>query len=118
MASKPQPERNPSIQCIVCGQWKRLHGKDGNGHTIQRFYPCCGENGQHEHEKPVCDRCCQYGCPYNSDTVFISNEHSIAPDLIPEGVWTARFKGEVIDYHKKEILIRNAKTKGLKYKIN
>jgi len=117
MASKNQSGRNPSIQCSVCGQWKRLHGKDGDGHAIQRFYPCCGDNGQHEHIKPVCDTCCNRQCPYNTDTVFISNEHLIAPDLIPDGVWTARFKGEVIDYHKKEILIENAKRQGLKYII-
>lgn len=117
MASKNQLERNPSMQCSVCGQWKRLHGKDDSGVAIQRFYPCCGEDGRHEHLKPVCDRCCKAQCPYNSDTVFISYEHYIAPDMIPKGVWTARLKGEVIDYHKKQILIRNAIGNGFKYII-
>ena len=61
-------ESNPSIQCSVCGQWKRLHGKDANGHAIQRFYPCCGENGEHEHIEPVCTNCCETNCPYNPQT--------------------------------------------------
>lgn len=62
-------ERNPSIQCSVCGQWKRLHGRDENGIAIQRFYPCCGKDGQYDHEKPVCTDCCTENkettkCPY------------------------------------------------------
>ena len=61
---KEKMESNPSIQCSVCGQWKRLHGiKDGQ--AVQRYYPCCGENGEHEHEKDICDDCCRAGCPYS-----------------------------------------------------
>ena len=52
-------QANPSIQCSVCGQWKRLHGKG-----VQRFYSCCGPNGEYGHLKPVCDECCKNSCPY------------------------------------------------------
>ena len=58
-------ERNPSIQCSVCGHWMRLHGRDESGHAIQRFYSCCGKDGEHEHEKPVCNECCTAICPYD-----------------------------------------------------
>lgn len=56
--------KNPSIQCSVCGQWKRLTGKDESGSEIRRFYPCC-EIGDEiiEHEKPVCQDCCLQACP-------------------------------------------------------
>lgn len=55
---------NPSIQCSMCGRWMRLHGKDKDGCAIQRFYPCCGEHGENEHEKDVCNECCETKCPY------------------------------------------------------
>ena len=111
-------ERNPSIQCSVCGRWMRLHGKSEDGAAIQRFYSCCGENGEYEHENPVCDECCKNGCPYNlKDVLVITNEYKIAPDIIPKGWWTARLNGEVYDYHKKEVLIKKAKENGLKYII-
>jgi len=54
------------MQCSVCGQWKRLHGKDEQGIAIQRFYSCCGKNGEHVHEKEVCDECCKKNCPYKN----------------------------------------------------
>ncbi len=57
---------NPSLQCSVCGEWKRLHGKDKDGNRIQRFYSCCGENGCNEHVNPVCTNCCPEKCPYNN----------------------------------------------------
>jgi len=57
-------ERNPILQCSVCGQWKRLHGKDSDGNAIQRFYSCCGEHGEKEHVKNVCVDCCNLKCPY------------------------------------------------------
>ena len=57
--------KTQSIQCSVCGHWMRLHGKDENGHAVQRFYPCCGESGQYEHIRPVCDTCCKKRCPYD-----------------------------------------------------
>jgi hypothetical protein len=53
------------MQCSVCGQWKRLHGKDENGLAVQRFYPCCGDNGEFEHIENVCTECCIKKCPYN-----------------------------------------------------
>jgi len=53
------------MQCSVCGQWKRLFGKDENGNWIQRFYSCCEQGGKViDHEKPVCNECCGSGkCP-------------------------------------------------------
>ncbi len=54
-------ESNPSLQCSVCGQWKRLHGKDENNKAIQRFYSCCGVDNI-EHEKDVCAECCDKYC--------------------------------------------------------
>lgn len=59
-----QSQVNPSMQCSVCGQWKRLHGLDADGLAIQRFYSCCGDHGQFEHVKNVCDECCKTKCPY------------------------------------------------------
>lgn len=61
---KIKSEGNPSIQCSVCGKWRRLHGTNETGIAIQRFYSCCGENGEHVHEKEVCDECCKKKCPY------------------------------------------------------
>lgn len=62
-------QSNPSMQCSVCGQWKRLTGTDEHGHEVRRFYPCCGANGEYEHEKPVCTDCCTENeltkCPYD-----------------------------------------------------
>lgn len=59
---REKSNKNPSIQCSVCGQWKRLHGKDENGKAIQRFYACCEQDGKIiEHEPPVCDDCCKEG---------------------------------------------------------
>lgn len=59
-------ESNPSLQCSMCGQWKRLHGVDDNGNAIQRFYSCCiAEDGKIiDHETEVCDDCCKKGCKY------------------------------------------------------
>lgn len=57
-------ESNPRIQCSVCGQWKRLTRTNGPDAGMQTFYPCCGDNGQYEHAKPVCYECCKKNCPY------------------------------------------------------
>lgn len=57
---------NPSLQCSVCSKWMRLHGVDDKGHAIQRFYACCGEHGEFDHEKDVCDECCKLKCPYKN----------------------------------------------------
>jgi hypothetical protein len=60
-----QSQANPSMQCSVCGRWKRLHGTDKkSGLAVQRFYPCCGDGGEYEHVKNVCDDCCKLKCPY------------------------------------------------------
>lgn len=61
---KKKSNLNPSIQCSVCGQWKRLHGKDDKGTAIQRFFACCEQGGKTiEHDPAVCDECCKAGCP-------------------------------------------------------
>lgn len=70
-------QRNPSFQCTACGQWKRLHGRDDQGNAVQRFYPCCGENGEYEHLKQVCTNCCTNDpettkCPYDK-----TNNHEL-----------------------------------------
>lgn len=70
-----QSGRNPSLQCCVCGQWKRLHGRDEKGLAIQRFHACCGDNGEFEHVAPVCDECCENGaCPYRIETLTKKEE--------------------------------------------
>lgn len=69
---------NPRLQCSVCGHWMRLHGKDENGLAIQRFYSCCGPNGEYEHLKNVCAKCCDEKCPFDpSKNKTLSNEASI-----------------------------------------
>lgn len=66
---------NPSMQCSVCGQWKRLHGIDENGHDVQRFYPCCEVDGEYpEHEKPVCTDCCPENCPNHINKKIMKTE--------------------------------------------
>lgn len=60
---------NPSFQCSVCGQWKRLNGIDKKtGNAVQRFYPCCeDEKGNFiNHDRDVCDECCKRACPYRN----------------------------------------------------
>jgi len=59
-------EFNPSLQCSVCGQWKRLHGVDSEGLAVQRFYSCCIDHLGiiREHDKDVCNECCKKACPY------------------------------------------------------
>lgn len=59
---------NPRMQCSVCGRWMRLHGRDKDGHAIQRFFSCCGANGEFEHAKNVCHKCCKERCPYRNVT--------------------------------------------------
>lgn len=61
---RDENSNNPRMQCSVCGQWKRLHGIDEQGNAIQRFYSCCGEHGEFEHDENVCDECCKTKCPY------------------------------------------------------
>lgn len=113
-------ENNPSMQCSVCGQWKRLHGTDENGVAIQRFYSCCGKSGEHVHEKEVCDDCCKQKCPYRlslpKDTVIIYYNWwgGLKQD---RKWWTAEMNGEVVDYHLKSVLIKNAEEKGLQWMV-
>lgn len=50
---------NPSIQCSVCGRWMRLHARDRDGLSYQRFYGSYETlDGQHqEHDGDVCVPC-------------------------------------------------------------
>lgn len=86
---------NPSLQCSVCGQWKRLHGKDETGIAIQRFYPCCGENGQNEHVKNVCDECCKKACPYRAEYIYLGDRFT-APELKGKTCSAVRQNGKCI----------------------
>lgn len=70
MAIHPADRRaaNPRLQCIVCGQWKRLHGRDKDGNVVQRFYGgCTYSNGDHlfridGSDPDVCHACCLIAC--------------------------------------------------------
>lgn len=68
---------NPSIQCSVCGQWKRMTRKSGPDAGMQTFYPACGEHGEFEHTKPVCDECCKNKCPYRTTNHRLVEEAKI-----------------------------------------
>jgi hypothetical protein len=55
--------QNPRMQCTICGQWKRLHGRV-NGEQIQRFFGSCDFTGD-EHlagHGDVCHECCGTRC--------------------------------------------------------
>lgn len=80
-----QSESNPSMQCSVCGQWKRLTRKSGPDAGMQTFYPVCGDNGQYEHKKPVCYECCKNNCPYNTE----KNELPVLPETNKCDDWIA-----------------------------
>ncbi len=79
---------NPSIQCSVCGQWKRLTGKvvlpSGQPDWIQRFYPCCEQNGRTiNHDRPVCDDCCKAGkCPNAINSITQQSDDKESPQGI------------------------------------
>jgi hypothetical protein len=116
---------NESIQCSVCGQWKRLTRTTGPDSGMQTFYPCCGDKGQYDHAKPVCDECCKVGCPYdpNSEMKGVVRIYNISwargHGLRGKhgNFWCADKDGDVIDYHYKKTLIESAKTKGEKYAV-
>ena len=60
-----QSGTNPSIQCSVCGQWKRYEGIDKDGSALYRFFNLCADtNGEYEHIEDVCNNCCETNCPY------------------------------------------------------
>ncbi len=84
--------RNPSLQCSVCGKWKRLHGKDPvTGLAIQRFHGSGEVNGViHDHEKEVCDDCCQKGCPYDISGVSGTSGHGNNMAALPRGTGHAK----------------------------
>lgn len=115
---KSQSESNPSMQCSVCGHWMRLHGQDEQGTYIQRFYPCCGEHGEFEHEKDVCEACCKTRCPYRfKDMLVIFYEADISGGVLEKWMWTATLNGELQDYHKKSVLIKRAEEKGVPWVV-
>lgn len=61
---------NPRLQCVVCGQWKRLHTKDPQPpHDLkQTFFGGCqySDGGDHLAHKgsdhDVCELCCHTAC--------------------------------------------------------
>lgn len=113
---------NPSLQCSVCGQWMRLHGKDDNGNAIQRFHGSCEdkEGNNYSHDKEVCDECCKLKCPYRfkpKDTVIIYFIWWARGHGIPKNWYCAELNGEIQDYHLKEVLIKNAEEKGLPWQV-
>lgn len=68
---KDKQADNPRLQCSVCGNWKRLHGRDDTGAMVYRFFGGCGHNAGNDHlsGRPsadgcndVCDSCCQIAC--------------------------------------------------------
>lgn len=57
-----QSQENPSLQCSICGQWKRLFGKDKDGFHVQRFFGGCDlttDREYIEHSPDVCAECCK-----------------------------------------------------------
>lgn len=50
---------NPRIQCRVCGKWKRLHGKDEDGNSVDYFHAMYEKSDGTivEHEGHVCTVC-------------------------------------------------------------
>lgn len=111
---------NLSLQCSVCGQWKRLTGKDENGHEVRRFYPCCGKNGEINHDKDVCDDCCKLKCPYRikpKNTVIIYYIWWAKGHGIPKNWYCSEINESVKDYHLKSVLIKNAEKDGLPWQI-
>jgi hypothetical protein len=111
-------QTNPSMQCSVCGQWKRLTRTTGPKAGMQTFYPVCGDDMQYEHIKPVCDECCKGICPYRyRDVVVIISEYRIARDVLKPNMWTAKLNGEVLDYHSQKVLIEHAERDGRKWVV-
>ena len=57
-------QRNPSMQCSLCGRWMRLHGRNADGTALQRFYGSCAVTlGDHPNgSASVCDECCREKC--------------------------------------------------------
>jgi hypothetical protein len=115
---------NPSIQCSVCGQWKRYTRKSGPDAGANTFYPVCGENHDIEHKKPVCHECCQTGCPYRNeptekpkDVALIYSIKHLTEQPQDKNLWCAEMNGEVIDYHSKEELIRNAESRKQPWRV-
>jgi hypothetical protein len=74
MAIHPADKRsdNPRLQCSVCAEWKRLHGRDPvTGRMIYRFFGGCSYNHGNDHLAgkantdgciDVCDTCCHIHC--------------------------------------------------------
>jgi hypothetical protein len=98
---------NPSMQCSVCGRWMRLTDIETN---MQRFYPCCGDNGEYLHEKNVCVDCCESNCPYKpmterfyktNNTLYFKDLQAVTMrDLKNNGGYTIK-KGTVVSLNKR-----------------
>lgn len=50
--------RNPRLQCLKCGKWKRLTGRDKDGSQIQRFFPCINKDCKYYGYGSICSECC------------------------------------------------------------
>lgn len=63
-------KENPRLQCVVCGQWKRLHTKSPQPpHDMcQTFFGGCKYSGGGDHlagrlgDNDVCEECCHVEC--------------------------------------------------------
>jgi len=60
---------NPRLQCVVCGQWKRLHTRDPQPpHGLRQIFfgGCQYSGGDHlaaKHgDNDVCESCCHLAC--------------------------------------------------------
>lgn len=74
MTTHPRDLRsdNPRIQCVVCGEWKRLHLREERGGLKQTFYGGCiyADGGDHlarrgdgpTADNDVCEDCCHIAC--------------------------------------------------------
>lgn len=72
---KKESVNNPSLQCVICGKWKRLNGVDGKGHYVQRFFSGCSyrEGREEEHKDDTCQECCDrvHGKKDNTKTTMV-----------------------------------------------
>jgi len=80
-------QTNPSLQCSVCGQWKRLVDKETG---MQRFYSCCFYEGiEIVHTKQICTDCCEAGCP--DKAAYLSEPQPGKPEPEANHVGTFHF---------------------------
>jgi len=70
---------NPSIQCSVCGQWKRLTRMTGEEIGMQTFYPVCDDDTEHKYR-------------YSMANIF-----RYKPDNLSKVDYEVKIKGEDVD---------------------